>query len=108
MLINARYVSNLGDMAGMPTVTEKATEFITPMLAYLVPATPEGPNPLYNPVISNGILDAFMKSIDFGFIAGGLIILCAGAVGLMIKAKTTTQLAKERESALNDALDEEQ
>ena len=94
MLINARYVSNLGDVAGMPTVTEKATEFIQPMLAYLVPYIEPGvPNPLYNPEISNKVLDAFIASIDFGFIAGGLIILCGSIIAIFIRAKTTHQLA---------------
>ncbi len=93
MLINAQYVSNLGDLVGMPAVTEKATEFIQPMLAYLTPVEYGG---IGMPEIANQILQAFVDSVDFGFIAGGAIILVAGVVGLFIKAKTTTQLAAER------------
>ena len=90
MLINSQYVHNLGDVAGMPTVTDKATEFITPMLTYLVPIDPStgGPNPLYDPAVANQILQAFIDSVDFGFIAGGLIIVVGGFVGLLIKVKT--------------------
>ncbi len=100
MLINSQYVHNLGDVAGMPTVTDKATEFITPMLTYLVPFGPDGnPNPLLNPEISQKILDAFIGSVDFGFIAGGLIIVIAAFVGLLIKAKTTLQIKKEQLAA---------
>ena len=89
MLINSQYVNNLGPVASMPGVTDKATEFIQPMLIYLTSGTTEGF------IIANQVLDAFIKSIDFGFIAGGCIILCAAAFGLLIKAKTTTQLLAE-------------
>ncbi len=85
MLINSQYVHNLGDVASLPLVTDKATEFITPMVAYLTT----------NPLVSNAILDAFIKSVDFGFLAGGAIILCGSVVGLLIKAKTTLQLSRE-------------
>ena len=92
MLINSQYVNNLGDVAGMPTVTDKATEFITPMLAYLVPILPDGSlNPLCNPEISQKILQAFIDSVDFGFIAGGLIILSASIVGLFMKASSANR-----------------
>jgi len=92
MLINSQYVNNLGDVAGMPTVTDKATEFITPMLAYLVPVLPDGSlNPLCNPEISQKILQAFIDSVDFGFIAGGLIILSASIVGLFMKASSANK-----------------
>lgn len=86
MLINAQYASNLGDIGSLPGVTDKATEFITPVIIYLQ----QGMND-----VANAILDAFVKSVDFGFIAGGLIILCGGMVGFFIKAKTTSQLEAE-------------
>ncbi|MBE6528027.1 MAG: MFS transporter [Thermoplasmata archaeon] len=86
MLINAVYVDNLGSVADMPMVTDKATEFIQPMIGYLSMGQGE---------IANQILTAFIDSVDFGFIAGGVIILCAAVVGLLVKAKTTLQLAKE-------------
>ena len=99
MLINARYVENLGDCAGLPGISDKATEFIEPMIAYLVGGQPD---------IANGVLDAFIKSIDFGFIAGGVIILCAAVVGIMIKAKTTHQLAMEHKHHSKITTDSEQ
>ena len=85
MLINAQYVSSLGDLAGMPGVTEKATEFITPMIGYLMNGMAD---------IANQILDAFIESVDFGFIAGGIIILVAAALGLLIK-KTEPVVSQE-------------
>ena len=89
MLINSQYVNNLGDVASMPGVTDKATEFVKPMIGYLG----------IDPAVSTKILEAFIESVDFGFLAGGAIILCASVVGLMIKAKTTLQLAKEKSVA---------
>ena len=105
MLINSQYVNNLGPYAGAPAVTDKATEFIQPMLTYLTPVLGPGvPNPLYDPTgtVPNAILQAFIKSVDFGFIAGGCIILCAAAIGLLIKAKTTTQLLAEAAAGHSD------
>jgi hypothetical protein len=67
-------------------VTDKATEFVQAMIGY-IGALPE---------ISNQVLEAFVDSVHFGFIAGGVVILMASVVGLLIKAKTTTQLAKEQ------------
>ena len=87
MLINAYYVNKLGDMSGMPFITDKATEFVGSMMAYLA-IDPSG-------IMANRILNAFVDSVHFGFIAGGIVILCAAAIALFIKAKTTTQLAKE-------------
>ena len=105
MLINSQYVNNLGPYAGAPAFTDKATEFIQPMLAYLLPVSP-----LYDPTgtVPNAVLDAFIKSVDFGFIAGGCIILCAAAIGLLIKAKTTTQLLAEAAAHHSSEKSEEQ
>ncbi|MBE6527451.1 MAG: MFS transporter, partial [Thermoplasmata archaeon] len=96
MLINAHYVGMVdelvtADPAGL--ITDKATEFIQPMIGYLTLGMPE---------ISNQVLEAFIDSVDFGFIAGGLIIMCASIVGLFIKAKTMTQLARERLTGLEN------
>ena len=100
MLINAQYSKNLGDLAGAPYfnlqtlsldhISDKATEFINPMISYVVELSPT-----YNPAAAQGVLQAFIKSIDFGFIAGGIIIACAAIFGFMIKAKTNTQLMME-------------
>ena len=51
---------------------------------------------------ANQVLQAFIKSVDFGFIAGGCIILCAAVIGLLIKAKTTTQLLAEAAAGHSD------
>ena len=99
MLINSQYVNNLGNLAGQPYVTDKATEFIQPMLAYLMGGFPD---------VANQVLQAFIKSVDFGFIAGGCIILCAAAIGLLIKAKTTTQLLAEAAAHHSSEKSEEQ
>ena len=90
MLINAHYVDMVdelvtADPAGL--ITDKATEFIQAMIGYLAAGMPD---------ISNQVLDAFIDSVDFGFIAGGVIILCASIAGFFIKAKTTMQLNRER------------
>ena len=97
MLINSQYVANLGDVAGMPGVTDKATEFITPMIGYLMNGMAD---------IANQILDAFIKSVDFGFIAGGIIILVAAALGLLIKK--TEPVAFQEEPAPVEGSSEEQ
>ncbi len=95
MLINAHYAAKVdelvtADPAGL--VTDKATEFVQAMIGYIAVL----------PDVSNQVLEAFVDSVHFGFIAGGCIILCASIVGLMIKAKTTTQLAQERLTALEN------
>ena len=95
MLINAQYVGNLGDLTKYPFVTDKATEFLTPMLAFFQ-IDPTG-------VLSNRVLTAFINSVDFGFIAGGCIILVAAVVGLFIKSKNTAQVAEERAAASSEA-----
>ena len=86
MLINSYYVGQLGEYADYPGVTDKATEFISPVIGYLMQGMDD---------VSNAILQAFVNSVDFGFIAGGAIILIAGLVGLTIRAKTTIQLKQE-------------
>ena len=100
MLINAQYASNLGDLKGadffdlttqtMSHISDKATEFISPVISYIVPLSPTA-----NYDAAQAVLQAFIKSVDFGFIAGGIIILCGGMVGFFIKAKTTAQLEAE-------------
>jgi hypothetical protein len=100
MLINAQYASNLGVMKGaeffdlttqsMSHISDKATEFISPVISYIVPVSPT-----YYYDGAQAVLQAFIKSVDFGFIAGGIIILCGGMVGFLIKAKTTAQLEAE-------------
>jgi len=94
MVINSHYVGKINELvdadpAGL--ITDKATEFVQPMIGYLVAGMPQ---------ISNQVLDAFIDSVDFGFIAGGAIILCAAIAGLFIKSKTTMQLAAERLESL--------
>ena len=93
MLINTHYADKVRELVTMDPanlVTDKATEFVQAMIGY-IGVLPE---------VSNQVLEAFVDSVHFGFIAGGVVILMASVVGLLIKAKTTTQLAKEQAEKL--------
>ncbi|MCQ2079167.1 MAG: MFS transporter [archaeon] len=85
MLLNAQYAGKLGALPQQLSaigihLSDKATEFIEPMVSCLfIPGIGE--------TLSNKVLDAFIASVDFGFIAGGLVILLASVVGFFIKTK---------------------
>ena len=101
MLINAHYADKVdelvtADPAGL--VTDKATEFVQAMIGYI--------NVL--PEVSNQVLDAFVDSVHFGFIAGGCVILVASVIGLFVRAKTTYQLAREGINRFDEQQDSEQ
>jgi len=101
MLINAHYADKVdelvtADPAGL--VTDKATEFVQAMIGYI--------NVL--PEVSNQVLDAFVDSVHFGFIAGGCVILAASVIGLFVRAKTTYQLAREGINRFDEQQDPEQ
>ncbi|MBQ7701844.1 MAG: DHA2 family efflux MFS transporter permease subunit [Candidatus Methanomethylophilaceae archaeon] len=95
MLINAHYAEKVRELVEMDPaglITDKATEFVRAMIGYLTTL----------PNVSNEVLQAFVDSVHFGFIAGGCIILLASVIGLFIKAKTTTQLARERKESVEE------
>ena len=91
LIINAKYVSETSGIVN-PALTDKATEFLNALYAALIGGSIDG---------ANAVMDAFINSVEFGFLLGGIIILCAAAVGLFIKAKTTTQLLAEAAASEN-------
>lgn len=87
MLINAQYASKLD---GIPGVSDKATEFLGPMIGYLAAGMQD---------VANQILNGFIDSVEFGFIAGGVIILCSAVIGYFIKARSAAEAQAEAEAA---------
>lgn len=86
MLINAHYASRV---AGIDGVSDKATEFVESVVNYMFQGSLD---------IANKIMDAFINSVEFGFLAGGIIILMAAIVAVFIKARN----AAEAEAELNN------
>ncbi len=85
MLINAHYSGMVSGIAG---VSDKATEFVYSVAAYLYTL----------PDVANKIMDAFIDSVEFGFLAGGIIILMAAIVGFFIKAKNAATAEAEQDA----------
>lgn len=89
LIINAKYVSETSGIVA-PGLTDKATEFLSAVIGSLMSGSIDA---------ANAVMNAFINSVEFGFLLGGIIILCAAVVGYFIKAKTTTQLLAEKAAA---------
>ncbi len=86
MLINAKYNGLVDGIAG---VSEKATEFYSSFITYMSSGHLD---------IANKIVNAFMDSVEFGFLAGGVILLLAAVVGIFIKSKSAAEAEADAES----------
>lgn len=86
MLINAHYA---GEVSGIAGVSDKATEFVSSVIGYLYSGFPE---------VANKIMGAFIDSVEFGFLAGGIIILLAAFVGFFIKARNAAAAEAEQDA----------
>ncbi|MCQ2069870.1 MAG: hypothetical protein MJZ68_01925, partial [archaeon] len=108
MLINAQYANNLGDLRGaqffdvmtqsIGTISDKATEFLNPMLGFLLSGSYDD---------AQRVLHAFIDAADFGFIAGGCIILIAAVVGFFIKVQRPPAVVVDMSDDKSDVAVEE-
>ena len=95
MLINAHYTGKVSGIAG---VSDKATEFVSSVFYYMQYGFTD---------VANKIMDAFIDSVEFGFLAGGIIILLAAFVGFFIKARNAAAAEAEQDAEYEARLNKE-
>lgn len=93
MLINAHFSGKVSGIAG---VSDKATEFYQSLIGYLYTGSVD---------VANDIMDAFIDSVEFGFLAGGVIILMAAIIGIFIKARNASAAQAEADAEFADLSD---